>query len=145
MLDLRRFRPRSGKNRYFVAPSLAIHGEADRDAPVYAMAPRELADALYAVIMAEPRIKVVDRTQDGLAMQVIQRSRVFRFPDTVDIEAIALNPQQSSVALYSRSRYGRRDFGVNRRRIEDWLDKLAAKIGRDKIVQPANAARPATA
>ncbi|MFN7193418.1 MAG: DUF1499 domain-containing protein [Rhodospirillales bacterium] len=30
------------------------------------------------------------------------------------------------MALYSRSRFGESDFGVNRARLERWLEKLAS-------------------
>ena len=145
MLDLRRIKPRSGKNRFFVAPPIAIHGEPDRDSPVYALPARELADALLAVALGEPRTKLIDRTNDGLAMQFVQRSAVFRFPDTIDVEIIAFGAEQSSLAIYSRARYGNRDFGVNRRRVERWLAALAAKIGAGKIIQAEKLARPASA
>ena len=145
MLDLRRIKPRSGKNRFFVAPAIAIHGEPDRDSPVFALPARELADALLAIARGEPRTRLIDRTNDGLAMQFVQRSAVFRLPDTIDVEVIAFGASQSSLAIYSRSRYGRRDFGVNRRRIERWLAALAARVGAGKIVQPENVASPPSA
>jgi len=31
---------------------------------------------------------------------------------------------KSTLAIYSRAVYGRRDFGVNQARIEDWLSRL---------------------
>lgn len=137
MLDLRRIKPRSGKNRFFIGPALALQGEADADSPLYNVAGLELAKTLQAIIISEPRTTMTDRTQDGLAMQFVQRSAVFRFPDTIDVEVIALSAQQSALAIYSRSRYGRRDFGVNRRRVERWLAALAAKLGPGKLAQPA--------
>jgi uncharacterized protein (DUF1499 family) len=38
-------------------------------------------------------------------------------------------PDRSSLAIYSRSRYGRGDFGTNRRRVERWLSQLAQIAG----------------
>jgi len=55
---------------------------------------------------------------------VIQHTPLLRFPDIVTVEFVALDPHRSSVALYSRARYGKLDFGVNRRRVETWLARL---------------------
>jgi uncharacterized protein (DUF1499 family) len=51
----------------------------------------------------------------------IQHSPIFRFPDIITLEFLALAPERSSVAVYSRSRYGRYDFAENRKRVERWL------------------------
>jgi uncharacterized protein (DUF1499 family) len=42
----------------------------------------------------------------------------------VTVEFIPLGPDQSSLAIYSRSRYGHYDFGHNRNRAETWLADL---------------------
>ena len=54
----------------------------------------------------------------------IERSRIFNFPDIVTVEFVALDPERSSVAIYSRSRYGGYDFAQNRKRVERWLSQL---------------------
>jgi uncharacterized protein (DUF1499 family) len=60
---------------------------------------------------------------------MIQRSALFRFPDVITIEFVPLAPDRSSVAIYSRARYGKLDFGVNRKRIERWLSRLQQVAG----------------
>ena len=47
-----------------------------------------------------------------------------RFPDTVDVEVFPAGENQSTLAIYSRSLIGRKDFGVNRARITRWLAAL---------------------
>jgi uncharacterized protein (DUF1499 family) len=76
------------------------------------------------VIAEQPRVTATRR--DGVARQFeyVQRSRVLRFPDVITVQLIPLGPDRSTLAVYSRSRYGRSDFGVNRRRVEDWLTRL---------------------
>ena len=54
----------------------------------------------------------------------IQHSPAFGFPDIITVEFVALGPDRSGIALYSRSRYGRNDFGKNRERVERWLGLL---------------------
>jgi uncharacterized protein (DUF1499 family) len=63
-------------------------------------------------------------------MVVIQRSAVFGFPDVVTAEFVALGPARSSLALFSRARYGRWDFGVNRRRVARWVARLQQRVRR---------------
>ena len=53
----------------------------------------------------------------------LQRTRMMRFPDTIDVEVFPA-PGGSTLAIYSRSLIGRRDFGVNRARIARWLAAL---------------------
>jgi uncharacterized protein (DUF1499 family) len=61
----------------------------------------------------------------------IQHSPIFRFPDIVTVELIPLGPTRSSIAVYSRSRYGKYDFHKNRKRVEKWLFLL------QKVARPA--------
>lgn len=92
--------------------------------PVFPVAVDRLHRDLVRVIASEPRVTPV--AEEPRRIVVIQRSAVFGFPDIAIAELIALGPDRSSVALYSRARYGRDDFGVNRARVERWLAGLAA-------------------
>jgi uncharacterized protein (DUF1499 family) len=49
---------------------------------------------------------------------------VLRFPDVITVEFVPLGDDRSSLAVDSRSRYGRGDFGVNRGRVSKWLRLL---------------------
>ena len=49
-----------------------------------------------------------------------------RFPDTIDVEVMPAGENQSTLALYSRSLVGRKDFGVNRARLQRWRAALDA-------------------
>ena len=81
------------------------------------------------VVQAESGIVMIEARPDRRRFVLIQHSAALRFPDVVTVEFVALGPRRSSVAVYSRARYGKLDFGVNRRRVETWiarLDRLAA-------------------
>jgi uncharacterized protein (DUF1499 family) len=47
-------------------------------------------------------------------------------------EVIEQGPNLSTLALYSRSQIGRSDFGVNRRRIERWVERIGALAAREQ-------------
>ena len=105
--------------------------------PVFPVGAERLAGYWSEMMADEPRWilvapeDAVRRHEDGaLHRVVVQRSALLHFPDVVTVEFVSLGPDRSSLAIYSRARYGRSDFGVNRQRIERWLGKvkgLAAK------------------
>lgn len=95
--------------------------------PVFAIGVDRLREAFEEMLAAAPRIVTVVAAPRRFI--VIQRSAVFAFPDIITAEFVALGPGQSSLALYSRARYGRSDFGVNRRRVERWLTRLRTILG----------------
>ena len=70
---------------------------------------------------------ISDREYDRLYKELVDLET--RFPDLVTVEFVALAPDRSSLALYSRARYGRSDFGVNRRRVLRWLSRLQQIAG----------------
>lgn len=85
---------------------------------------QELAAKVTATLLAEPRTELMMQDADGHRFVFVQRSRLFRFPDTVNIAIMAVDDTHATLALYSRSNYGYGDLGVNRARVEDWLAKL---------------------
>jgi Protein of unknown function (DUF1499) len=110
--------------------------------PVVAVDADRLYWALMRVVTAAPRVTVVSDDPRRRRIVLIQRSPFFGFPDIVVAEIVALGAGRSSVALYSRARHGRYDFGVNRRRVEGWLGRLAAAIRRAAPSVPRPAAPP---
>ena len=112
-------------NQYLVAPpGLCRRAKPHRDSPRYAMPPAELARRLEAALASEPRLTWIRRDADGLGGQLVQRSRIFRFPDFIDLRILPSDDGGAALAIYSRARYGVRDFGVNRERVERWLARL---------------------
>ncbi len=83
-----------------------------------------LGQAWRELAAAQPRVTLLVESADRLQLDYLQRSVHFRFPDIITVRFIALSPAESSIAIYSRSLYGKSDFGVNRKRIENWLELL---------------------
>lgn len=106
------------ENEYLVTPT----GKgADRASPVYAMTPDALMAKVRRVAMSWPRTSVLGE-RDGIAT-FVQRSATMAFPDYISVRAV---PAEGGAALYvwSRSRYGRDDFGVNEARVSALLEEL---------------------
>jgi uncharacterized protein (DUF1499 family) len=105
-------------------PARCPNAQPDWEPKTYAMAPVELLTRLQQVAVAEPNvIKLPPAPNRELVVRFIQRTRLMRYPDTIDIEVFPAGAG-STLAIYSRSLIGAKDFGVNRARIARWLAAL---------------------
>lgn len=83
-----------------------------------------LADRLEAVILDTPRtVKLAGDLQSGFASYVT-RSALIGFPDIASVKVISADDGTSQIIILSRLRFGQRDFGVNRAKLEDWISRL---------------------
>jgi uncharacterized protein (DUF1499 family) len=78
------------------------------------------------VALAQPRTTLHAAFDDRLQAHFVARSALLNFPDLI---AVQVTPD-SGLILWSRSLYGRSDFGVNRARLETWLAALEAELQR---------------
>jgi uncharacterized protein (DUF1499 family) len=92
--------------------------------PIFAVSADRLYWEFLRLVTSEPRVAILADEPQRRRIALIQRSALFRFPDIVVAEIVAHAPDRAGIAIYSRARYGRYDFGVNRRRIEGWLKRL---------------------
>ena len=94
------------------------------DSPVLDVSVEQLRDHWREVLAVQPRVELLAEDEEGQQFDYVQRSVRFRFPDLITVRFISVSPSQSTLAIYSRSVYGKSDLGVNRERIEGWLDIL---------------------
>ena len=113
------------RNQYLVTPDDYCSARAHMDSPTFDLSVEELRERWMTMIASQPRVET--RKADDAAMQYefIQRTKLMRFPDIITVRFIPLEQRRSTLAVYSRSRYGRRDFGVNKDRVLAWLEALA--------------------
>ena len=108
--------------------SVTLTPGGQKEPPVYAMTPQALMERFDAVIMATPRTRLLaGSVAEGFATYVV-RSRVFGFPDYVSLRALPA-PGGATFAIWSRARFGRGDWGVNRARLKGWLAQLSPGDG----------------
>ena len=108
-------------NEARVAPPGA---SGDIESPVFEMAPAELMARVEAVALADSRTRrLAGGPAEGFATYV-QRTLLLGFPDYVSVRAVDLGDGRSALAIWSRSRYGHSDLGVNRARLERWMAAL---------------------
>jgi len=110
-------------NRFLMCPPGLCAG-AHAESPFFDAPVDRLRARWQAVAAAQPRVTPLARDVNRDQLDYVQRSARFRFPDIVTVRFIAVSPTRSTLAVYSRAVYGRRDFGVNRARIERWLAEL---------------------
>ncbi len=121
-VDIAALRPPLPQPSFLACPPGYCAAHPAMTTPIFALPWRRLRDEWTSMIAAEPRVVRVE--SQGRRLVYIQHSPAFRFPDIVTVEFVALGPDRSGIALYSRSRYGRNDFGKNRERVERWLGLL---------------------
>ena len=130
MSDLRALTMHWRPNQCFVAPRGFSTARPHRVAASYPVPAQALYEALRAVALGEPRVSVTREAPERLRLELCQRTAICRFPDDVSAEIIPLEDGGSTLALYSRSRMGVWDLGVNRRRVARWLALLEGRVGR---------------
>ncbi len=81
--------------------------------------------AFENVILKSEAVTKMAESEDTL--DVVARTPIIRWPDWVTVRFIPLGEDRSTLAIYSRSVYGRSDFGANEGRITDWLARLSAQ------------------
>jgi uncharacterized protein (DUF1499 family) len=128
LTDLATARPTGQPNCHLILPRGWGTGPAHRDSPIFPVEAPELARAVATCLARMPRTEIVARTPDGLQLEAIARSRLFRFVDDISARAVPQGAGRSTLALFSRSRVGYWDLGVNRKRATRLLTALEAEL-----------------
>jgi uncharacterized protein (DUF1499 family) len=97
------------------------------DAPIFDMTPDVLATRIDAIATAEGADLIAGAVGEG-HMTYVARSRLMGFPDAV---SVTLTPvaQGTRLEIYSRSRFGYSDMGVNAARVARWIDRARSMPG----------------
>jgi len=105
------FLQKPGEGQY---PSL----EFDRDA-------HSLAQIFDALILATPHSRRLAGQPSDLFVTYVVRTPLMRFPDYVSMRFIDLGEGRATYAVFSRSRFGHSDLGVNKKRFMSWVKRLS--------------------
>ena len=126
-MDIRTLQERTKSNDALACPAGLCGVDADFESPLFAVSVEDLLKIAEKVIGEQPRTKLVAKDQNLQQLVFVQRSRIFRFPDTVWIQGVRTGTG-SAIIIYSRSNYGESDLGVNKKRVRAWLTKLTGQI-----------------
>ncbi len=121
-MDMARLERPATPNTYLAAPA----GFAP--APDRVTAFKAPPDALYAAVkrvaMAQERMFLHAEFADIRQIHFVARSAMANYPDLI---AVQVTPE-GGLILWSRSVYGRKDFGVNEARVIAWLAAIENDI-----------------
>ncbi|MCP5085518.1 MAG: DUF1499 domain-containing protein [Rhodobacteraceae bacterium] len=126
-------------SRWHVDPLTAVPGEKSNyfqmlpsggqaRSPVFPISTEKLAVEFDNLVMGEPNVTRFAGSPAELHVTYIQRSRRIGYPDYVSVRFIDCADGTSTLAVFSRARYGRSDFGVNRARVERWVKALGQAV-----------------
>ena len=116
-------------NQYLLCPKGMCAAETDGEAPVFDVPVEQLQVAWDEMLAEQPRLQVLRREVTNVQIDYVQRTRLLRFPDLITVRFVPVDDTHSTLAIYSRSVWGKGDMGVNRVRVEEWLARLKAKVG----------------
>lgn len=74
---------------------------------------------LHQIISATPRTSMLAGDPVAQFVTYVTRSKLWGFPDYTTVEQLG-----SEITLLGRSRFGRKDLGVNKARIKGWIAAL---------------------
>jgi uncharacterized protein (DUF1499 family) len=117
----------SKPNTALAAPA-GYSPKPDIETPVYPVSTTQLFAIVQRVAGAQPATYKLGEDQSALKEGWVARSLVFNFPDIIWAQVWPAETGNSQLLLYSRSYYGRSDFGVNRHRVETWLAAVATAV-----------------
>jgi len=111
-------------NQFLICPPSFCDASPHADSPMFDVSVEQLRARWREVVTVQPHVKLLAEDEEGQQFDYVQRSARFRFPDIITVRFISVSSSQSMLAIYSRSVYGKSDFGVNRERIVAWLKTI---------------------
>ncbi|MEZ5791983.1 MAG: DUF1499 domain-containing protein [Nitratireductor sp.] len=111
-------------NDALACPSGWCVAKSDFEPPVYSLRVGALSQRFAESLAQEEKLELVGNTDGGLRLRFVQHTPLVEFPDTIQVDFLSLGENRSTLAIYSRSKYGYSDMGTNRARIERWLSRL---------------------
>jgi len=107
-----------------MAPPALTEEFVDAPSPVYTVNPTLMAKAFDDYVLSQSKtIRIAGSPEEGW-MTYVQRSQSLNLPDYISVKFIDLNGGNSTIAIYSHSRFGYDDRGVNKSRVLAWVNTL---------------------
>jgi len=103
---------------FLPVPDVVTHFKAD---------PARLYTAARAVAARQERVFLHAAYDDQLQAHYVARSARANYPDLITVQATPAG----GLVIWSRSVYGRKDFGVNAERVAAWVAAIAAELARN--------------
>lgn len=118
-------------NQYLACPDGYCAAAAHAVAPSFSVPVQQLQDAWFELIATKPSTRVIASDEAARQFDIETLTPLVGFPDTITVRFLEAPGGGSTLAAYSRSFYGKSDFGANKKRLDAWLAQLAARLGQN--------------
>ncbi|MGB3764761.1 MAG: DUF1499 domain-containing protein, partial [Ornithinimicrobium sp.] len=76
----------------------------------------------------DPRVRVLAGSAADGFVTYVQRSALMGYPDYVSVRFVGVDAEHSTLAIFSRARYGSSDMGVNEKRVRRWMQETQSAL-----------------
>ena len=121
-------RPAKPNNAFVVPDGIETVAERDLASPEFAISATELFRICVETWSPQKRVNLVHEDSATLTAAFVATTALMRFKDDIYLEVVAMGDARSSLLLYSGSRVGYSDLGVNRKRVDHWLNELRGRV-----------------
>ena len=102
------------QKRYF------MHDGQDVDSLIFDLDPLDLAEKVDSIARSQPKVTVLEGSAKSGNVTYVQRTKLIAYPDYISIKISPEIAGKSRLTIYSRSRFGYFDYGVNKARVKAW-------------------------
>ena len=116
----------SSQDQVLICPELICdEGQKHQISPIYDTDALTLRTAFVKMLEQETSLERVDNDSDPMRLRFVQRSRLLRRPDTINVQFFNFDSgSASSLALHGRSQVEIPYLHENRKRAERWLERV---------------------
>lgn len=97
-------------------------------APVFEVPVEELETTFDAVATGDSRVSVLAGSAADGFVTYVQRSALMGYPDYISVRFVSVDDEHSTLAIFSRARYGSSDMGVNEKRVRRWVEETQSAL-----------------
>ncbi|SMP13454.1 DUF1499 domain-containing protein [Shimia sagamensis] len=105
--------------RWHKEPQIAHDSDTENSARRLVMSGRDGLARFHQVAVGTPRTTALAGSVEAGMVTYVTRSKTMAYPDYT-----TAYQDGDMLKVYGRSRFGRRDFGVNGARVDGWIDAL---------------------
>lgn len=96
----------------------------DADSLVFDMPAADLGAKFNDMALSQPKVSVLAGSAADGHVTYVQRTNLMAYPDYISVKITPTEGGKSRLTIYSRSRFGRSDLGVNKARVKAWTAAL---------------------
>jgi hypothetical protein len=108
----------------FLAGPAGMHPAPDEVTEPQNLPAAKLYEKIRLLLADQPNTYIAAEFPDRLQLHYVVRSRLMNYPDLVTVQVDPDGANRATFIIWSRSVYGRSDFGANRKRVTAWIAAL---------------------